>query len=267
MLSMIRARAKSCRTCHSRQVNELLCKIGKLTKRRARRDRTSSRRPSQYLRARIRAIPYGNCIMGRVRRARVMMNSLPWQATRLHRRPTPCPSCPAPELVSLPPSCIVSRRLAGFIVCRSLTSVAACPAGGIASPSAALIGSIWAAVAAASSSPLQQLHRARHSVQPFGSTVSRLRRCGEMLCVKRESLTNSLKNISANLWRHVAHIAQLVGIAQPFATSSAVPLLRVGSMAALYRRRFDPPAVSLDFAALLSRHGTAHFSAADFGNK
>nr|DAW25696.1 MAG TPA: hypothetical protein [Caudoviricetes sp.] len=28
----------------------------------------------------------------------------------LHRRPTPCPSCPAPELGSLPPSCIVSRR-------------------------------------------------------------------------------------------------------------------------------------------------------------
>lgn len=138
MLSMIRARAKSCRTCHSRQVNELLCKIGKLTKRRARRDRTSSRRSSQYLRARIRAIPYGNCILGRIERARVMMKPLPWQAARLHRRPTLCPSCPAPELDSLPPSCIVSRRrLAGFIVCRSLTSVAVCPAGGIASPSAA----------------------------------------------------------------------------------------------------------------------------------
>lgn len=229
MLSMIRARAKSCRTCHSRQVNELLYEIGKLTKRRARRDRTSSRRPSQYLRARIRAIPYGNCIMGRVRRARVMMKPLPWQVARLHRRPTSCPSCPAPELGSLPPSCIVSRRLAGFIVCRSLTSVAACPAGGIASPSAALIGSIWAAVAAASSSSLPQLHRARHNVQPFGSTVSRLRRCGEMLGIKRESLTNSLKNISANLWRHFAHIAQLVGIAQLFATSSAVPLLRVAA--------------------------------------
>lgn len=52
-----------------------------------------------------------------------------------------------------------------------------------------------------------------------------------MLSVKRESLSNSLKNISANLWRHVAHIALLVGIAQPFATSSVVPLLRVGSMA------------------------------------
>ena len=52
-----------------------------------------------------------------------------------------------------------------------------------------------------------------------------------MLSVKRESLSNSLKNISANLWRHVAHIAQLVGIAQLFATSSVVPLLRVGSMA------------------------------------
>nr|DAW25697.1 MAG TPA: hypothetical protein [Caudoviricetes sp.] len=61
----------------ARQVNELLYEICKLTKRRARRDRTSSRRPSQYLRARIRAIPYGNCIMGRVRRARVMMKPLP----------------------------------------------------------------------------------------------------------------------------------------------------------------------------------------------
>ncbi len=76
MLSMIRAREKLLYQ-PARQVNELLYEICKLTKRRARRDRTSSRRPSQYLRARIRAIPYGNCIMGRVRRARVMMKPLP----------------------------------------------------------------------------------------------------------------------------------------------------------------------------------------------
>nr|DAW25695.1 MAG TPA: hypothetical protein [Caudoviricetes sp.] len=87
-----------------------------------------------------------------------------------------------------------------------------------------------------------------------------------MLSVKRESLSNSLKNISANLWRHVAHIALLVGVV----SSSPRPALFPCFVSAAWRT-ISPPfrsaAVLLDFAALLSRHGTAHFSAADFGNK
>lgn len=57
-----------------------------------------------------------------------------------------------------------------------------------------------------------------------------------MLSVKRESLSNSLKNISANLWRHVAHIALLVGVV----SSSPRPALFPCFVSAAWRT-ISPP--------------------------